>query len=160
MSDATCAMMFAWERCTHDGIGQPGCPVCDPDKSRVMLRAVWLDKRDARADLAKAQARVAELEAALRGYVEAVIEVVPTTMSKGGVAHSLVLSPDRTELGSRALASDGTEALAAVRLAQGVCDELLTSGASIFGDGRLSDEMRAQVVAAIAALDQAFGSGT
>lgn len=112
------------------------------------------------SDLAKAQARVAELEAALRGYVEAVIEVVPTTMSKGGVAHSLVLSPDRTELGSRALASDGTSALAAVRLAQGVCDELLTSGASIYGDGRLSDEMRAQVIAASNAMDKAFGSRT
>lgn len=30
---------FAWDRCTHEGIGQLGCSVCDPDKSRCLRRA-------------------------------------------------------------------------------------------------------------------------
>ena len=30
---------FAWDRCDHSGIGQPGCSTCDPDKSRCLQRA-------------------------------------------------------------------------------------------------------------------------
>jgi hypothetical protein len=48
--------MYDWERCNHRGIGNIGCPVCDPDKGRVMIRQQRLDNRDLRA-------RVAELEA-------------------------------------------------------------------------------------------------
>lgn len=146
MSDATCAMMFAWERCTHDGIGQPGCPVCDPDKSRVMLRAVWLDKRDARADLAKAQARVAELEAALRG-VTGLVESLDEEYVKMPGTFAWVLQA------REALASDGTSALAAVRLAQRALDLatplLHPQGEAVY-----------VVRKSLAALDQAFGSET
>lgn len=43
--------MYDWERCDHRGIGQIGCPVCDPDKGRVMIRAQRLDNRDLRAQV-------------------------------------------------------------------------------------------------------------
>jgi hypothetical protein len=33
---------FAWERCDHSGIGQPGCPTCDPDKYRCLQRARYV----------------------------------------------------------------------------------------------------------------------
>lgn len=142
--DTTCAMMFAWERCTHEGIGQPGCPICDPDKSRVMLRAVWLDKRDVRADLAKAQARVAELEA--RG--EAVLSDEHHERPGGGCPQREALKALRD-----ALASDGTSALAAVRLAQRALDLatplLHPQGEAVY-----------VVRKSLAALDQAFGSET
>jgi hypothetical protein len=39
-------LMYGWERCTHEGIGQPGCRTCDPDKVRVSNRYEWLLKRE------------------------------------------------------------------------------------------------------------------
>ena len=30
--------IYDWTRCTHEDIGQPGCPTCDPDKHRVVAR--------------------------------------------------------------------------------------------------------------------------
>lgn len=32
-------LLYSWGRCSHVGIGQPGCPVCDPSKSRCVARA-------------------------------------------------------------------------------------------------------------------------
>lgn len=58
--------LFGWVRCTHEGIGLPGCPICDPDPLRVLVRSMMLDNDDLRAALAAAEARVKELEAAER----------------------------------------------------------------------------------------------
>lgn len=41
--------MYDWEHCDHRFIGEPGCPTCDPDTSRVMIRSLRLDNRDLRA---------------------------------------------------------------------------------------------------------------
>lgn len=115
-----------------------------------------------RADLAKAQARVAELAGALK-WIAGFRYATTTDQVLSAESHAQALLTNQERITAKAestLASDGTEALAAVRLAQGVCDELLTSGASIYGDGRLSDEMRAQVIAASNAMDKAFGDGT
>ena len=32
-------LAYDWARCTHEGIGLPGCPTCDPDKHRCLARA-------------------------------------------------------------------------------------------------------------------------
>lgn len=42
--------LYDWERCTHEGIGQPGCSTCDPSKDRCMARAVSADNKDLRAE--------------------------------------------------------------------------------------------------------------
>ena len=55
--------IYDWERCTHEGIGQPGCPTCDPDKQRVSAR---YEQR-----LAALRAEVTSLRAALRLTLEA-----------------------------------------------------------------------------------------
>lgn len=44
--------------CTHENIGLPGCPTCDPDRGRVVAAL--------RAQVSALRARVAELEVALR----------------------------------------------------------------------------------------------
>jgi hypothetical protein len=54
--------LYDWERCSHEGIGQPGCPTCDPNKDRCMARAVRADNKELRVKLAAAEKRVAELE--------------------------------------------------------------------------------------------------
>lgn len=54
--------IYDWERCTHEGIGQPGCPTCDPDHDRVMIRA----QRQFRAEGAAATAFLADLWATVR----------------------------------------------------------------------------------------------
>lgn len=41
---------FAWERCDHSGIGLPGCPTCDPDKSRCLQRARYVTYREVEAE--------------------------------------------------------------------------------------------------------------
>ena len=53
--------MYDWERCDHRGIGQIGCPVCDFDKGRVMIRQQRLDNRDLRALNAELLAALAEI---------------------------------------------------------------------------------------------------
>ena len=30
--------LYGWGVCTHEGIGQPGCNTCDPDRHRVAGR--------------------------------------------------------------------------------------------------------------------------
>ena len=40
--------MYDWKHCDHRGIGNIGCPTCDPDKGRVMIRQQRLDNRDLR----------------------------------------------------------------------------------------------------------------
>lgn len=30
--------IYAWSKCSHEGIGRAGCPVCDPDQTRVRAR--------------------------------------------------------------------------------------------------------------------------
>ncbi len=39
-------LLYGWERCTHAGIGKPGCRTCDPDKGRVAARYEWLLQRE------------------------------------------------------------------------------------------------------------------
>jgi hypothetical protein len=53
--------MYDWERCDHRGIGQIGCPVCDFDKGRVMIRQQRLDNRDLRALNAELRETAAEM---------------------------------------------------------------------------------------------------
>lgn len=108
-----------------------------------------------RADLAKAQA---ETEDAYRAR-DRHIDLASAARLECAKAQARVAELE-SGCWCASLKVDGAEALAAVRLAQGVCDELLTSGASIYGDGRLSDEMRAQVIAASNAIGKAFGSRT
>jgi hypothetical protein len=57
--------IYDWERCDHRFIGEPGCPTCDPDAGRVMIRSLRLDNRDLRVQ------RDALAEA-LRGVLEEV----------------------------------------------------------------------------------------
>lgn len=45
MSDHADSAMYGWSRCTHRGIGQPGCPMCDPDRDRVAARATFVARR-------------------------------------------------------------------------------------------------------------------
>jgi len=48
MTDAEFAAkdaLFGWDRCTHEGIGQPGCRTCDPQKLRVYDRYEFLIER-------------------------------------------------------------------------------------------------------------------
>ena len=37
--------LWGWDRCTHEGIGQPGCRTCDPMKLRVFDRYEFLIER-------------------------------------------------------------------------------------------------------------------
>ena len=111
-----------------------------------------------RADLAKAQARCAELEAvcvALDGAIHS-----EPTMS--GHLRNLHISPVRGEPPLRKLkllmSDTPSSALAAVRRTQRTLDEVMGS-AAIHGDGRLKDDMRAEILAAEEALAEAFGSG-
>lgn len=39
------SLMFGWRRCSHEGIGLPGCRICDPDEERVASRNEWLAGR-------------------------------------------------------------------------------------------------------------------
>lgn len=48
-------LLYGWERCSHEGIGKPGCSTCDPDKSRCVAK---LER-----DLAQRDATIAELRA-------------------------------------------------------------------------------------------------
>lgn len=34
--------LYGWVRCSHEGIGKPGCRICDPDKARVANRYEFL----------------------------------------------------------------------------------------------------------------------
>ena len=107
------------------------------------------------SDLAKAQARCVEMANALRKAEHA--------MCGAGGNGCFCRCPVIDGHGPgcelvAALASDGTSALASVRLAQRALDEV-TGGAAIYGDGRLQDDMRAEILAAKAALAEAFGSG-
>lgn len=68
-------LLYGWERCSHEGIGKPGCSTCDPDKSRCVAKLERdLAQRDETiAELRKAQAAwLASPEAAkrLEGYRE------------------------------------------------------------------------------------------
>jgi hypothetical protein len=125
-------------------------------------KRLWHEEQDAgkalRADLAKAQARCAELEAVCCDLDEAIHS--EPTMS--GHLRGLHISPVRGEPALRRLklllSAVPSPALAAVRLAQRALDEV-TGGAAIYGDGRLQDDMRAEILAAKAALAEAFGSG-
>lgn len=61
--------LYGWERCTHEGIGLPGCRVCDPVKSRVAERYEWLllDIHDAlHPSCSGGHARLADEARALR----------------------------------------------------------------------------------------------
>lgn len=42
----TMAAVYGWERCTHEGIGLPGCPTCDPSKDRCIARARYDEARE------------------------------------------------------------------------------------------------------------------
>jgi hypothetical protein len=55
---------YDWERCTHESIGLPGCPTCDPDKHRVAAR---YEQRLGvlRAQLAASEARCRVMREAL-----------------------------------------------------------------------------------------------
>lgn len=52
--------MYGWDRCTHEGIGMPGCRTCDPDKFRVaeryelLLSFVEAERDDVRVRLNRA----------------------------------------------------------------------------------------------------------
>ena len=114
-----------------------------------------------RADLAKAQARCAELESVVkdaRATLQATHDAVcvPTWTKYG--RHEPNADCHLIGVATTALASDGSSALAAVRLAQRALDEV-TGGAAIYGDGRLKDDMRAEILAAEEALREAFGEG-
>lgn len=50
--------MYDWGRCDHSGIGQPGCPTCDPNKDRCMARAVSADNKYIRAENARLRAAI------------------------------------------------------------------------------------------------------
>jgi uncharacterized Zn finger protein (UPF0148 family) len=61
--------IYGWEHCDHRGIGQVGCPTCDPDKGRVMIRVQRLDNRDLRArvkELEEHHERMAQADKTLR----------------------------------------------------------------------------------------------
>lgn len=45
----TAALFFGWERCTHEGIGKPGCITCDPDRARCAARAEYVEQAKAQA---------------------------------------------------------------------------------------------------------------
>lgn len=56
---------FAWDRCDHSGIGQPGCPTCDPDKDRCLQRRGYLayvENKDALDGLLTAADYAAKME--------------------------------------------------------------------------------------------------
>lgn len=44
---------YGWVRCSHAGIGELGCVVCDPVISHQIARAVWVE-REACAKVAEA----------------------------------------------------------------------------------------------------------
>lgn len=49
--------IYDWEYCDHQGIGQPGCPICDCDPGRKILREVAVLHKgvaELRADRARA----------------------------------------------------------------------------------------------------------
>ena len=55
--------LYGWDRCTHEGIGQIGCPTCDPDKGRVILRLRRQDNIELRAEVAKLRAALRKVDA-------------------------------------------------------------------------------------------------
>ncbi len=70
------AEAYNWDRCTHEGIGLPGCPTCDPDKNRCLERAEFLHERELaaviktadrwRADLMRMRGMIGKARKALR----------------------------------------------------------------------------------------------
>lgn len=46
MSDS---LLYGWDRCSHEGIGMPGCGICDPVCSRRIARAVWVEREECAA---------------------------------------------------------------------------------------------------------------
>lgn len=57
MSAAAATALYAYEHCSHQGIGMPGCPTCDPDRRRVAARAELVARREASELIAQANAR-------------------------------------------------------------------------------------------------------
>lgn len=57
--------LYDWARCDHKGIGQIGCPTCDPDSGRVMIRQQRLDNRDLRAEVERLKQVIDERNAHL-----------------------------------------------------------------------------------------------
>jgi hypothetical protein len=104
--------------------------------SQARERGLVVERDALRADLAKAQARCAELEAALR-YAHG-------ELADGKSGYDAARWMTATDKAARALASDGTSALAAVRLAQRALREHPD-----LGDHKV----------ALKALAEAFGSG-
>jgi hypothetical protein len=102
-----------------------------------------------RADLAKAQARCAELEAALQ-YAHG-------ELAGGKSEYDVGRWMTATDMAARALASDGTKALAAVRLAQRLA-KMVTPPKERPADLGLNrrEKLALEVEAA---LTDAFGSG-
>jgi hypothetical protein len=128
-------------------------------------KRLWHEEQDAgkalRADLAKAQARCAELEAFAERANDYLLRRYPHDHDCGvkfASSCDCEANRERVVLLDVLPERDGTSALASVRLAQRALDEV-TGGAAIYGDGRLQDDMRAEILAAKAALAEAFGSG-
>lgn len=98
--------MYAWERCTHEGIGRPGCPTCDPDKHRCLARAQrHLDacQRDFDALRARAEqleAQVAQLREALLVGKDAVDHQHPSVWpaAQRGIVDAALAATDGTWL--------------------------------------------------------------
>lgn len=78
--------IYDWKRCTHEGIGQPGCPTCDPDHDRVMIRAQRLDNAALRAErdderrMKNTAMVVAEAEHAKVARLREVLEAMQTAL--------------------------------------------------------------------------------
>ncbi len=123
------ARAWATGICSRDRTPDPLCRICNPLGRHLTA---------AEEALAKAQARVAELEAALRA-----------TWSDANDAKAALEADTQSQ---RALASDGTSALAAVRLAQRLVQRVRT--------GIVVEDLYALTEEVGAALDKAFGSGT
>ena len=130
----------------------------EADAGASGMAADWSEMKALRADLAKAQARVAELEA----ICVALLGAIHSEPTMSGHLRNLHISPVRGEPPLRKLkllmSDTPSSALAAVRLAQRALDEVMGS-AAIHGDGRLKDDMRAEILAAEEALREAFGEG-
>ena len=142
--------MYDWEHCDHKGIGRVGCPTCDPDKGRVMIRSQRLDNRDLRARLAAAESALAASQAREEGLRKLLEWVSP-------LAHRY---PDGTPLhgGDVEMRKQLTAALAPPRdtsaleaygrrVAHGCADRLTETACA--GPGGYTSRPVAELVAAI-----------
>ena len=85
-------LAYDWARCTHEGIGLPGCPTCDPDKHRCLARAEHVRRA---AVLRPADRLEAEARALRESVKEAVNARQRRTYRRHLLATAIVAGPTR-----------------------------------------------------------------